>query len=385
MNLLSLFWSDEFMPHGHCFLWRPDLMSLHIASDAIIALSYYSIPFALIYFAFKRPDILFRWVAVLFGAFILACGTTHILGIVVIWDPIYWIDGWVKAITAAVSLATAIVVWRIMPQALATPSTAQLQTVVVNLGREVVNRSRAEEEVRSLNAALEERVQARTRELEKSNSELKAVLETKDVLLQEVHHRVKNNLQVVSALLAMQSQTAPADLKPYFQDSAARIEAMGRVHNQLHRTPNMPAVDLGAYLTDTANDLARIYDRADIVAHFSLPTDTVWIGLDSANPLVLLLNEALSNVFKHAFPAGRGGTVHLTLDHVEGRPVVTIADDGVGRQVGGAGERGLGMKLIRMLAEQIGAEIQFADSNGTIFTAILPRSIVFTGQERALG
>jgi two-component sensor histidine kinase len=380
-----LFWSDEFMPHGHCFLWRPDLMSLHIASDAIIALSYYSIPFALIYFAFKRPDILFRWVAVLFGAFILACGTTHILGIVVIWDPIYWIDGWVKAITAAVSLATAIVVWRIMPQALATPSTAQLQTVVVNLGREVVNRSRAEEEVRSLNAALEERVQARTRELEKSNSELKAVLETKDVLLQEVHHRVKNNLQVVSALLAMQSQTAPADLKPYFQDSAARIEAMGRVHNQLHRTPNMPAVDLGAYLTDTANDLARIYDRADIVAHFSLPTDTVWIGLDSANPLVLLLNEALSNVFKHAFPAGRGGTVHLTLDHVEGRPVVTIADDGVGRQVGGAGERGLGMKLIRMLAEQIGAEIQFADSNGTIFTAILPRSIVFTGQERALG
>ncbi|HTR84569.1 MAG TPA: sensor histidine kinase [Reyranella sp.] len=377
MNLLNIFSSEDFMPHGHCFLWRPDLMSLHIISDAIIAISYYTIPFALIYFVIKRPDVMFRPIALLFGIFILACGTTHVLGIVVLWHPIYWVDGGVKAITAIASIATGVIVWRIMPQALAVPSTAELQSVVVNLGHEVTSRRRAEEEVRSLNAVLEERVQDRTRELEKSNAELKTAIEAKEVLLREVHHRVKNNLQVVTALLAMQSDTASAELKPYFQDSASRIEAMGRVHNQLHRAPDVAALDLGDYLKVLAEDLARIYGRKDIVAAFSLPADIVWIDFDVANPLVLLLSEALSNVFKHAFPNGRSGTVRISLEATSSGPEVTIADDGIGVAAAPPPERGsMGMNLIRMLAQQIGATIDFTYENGTTFRVRLPRSIV---------
>ena len=355
MNLLGFFSSEDFMPHGHCFLWRSDLLFLHVVSDAVIAVSYYSIPFALIYFIVKRPDVLFRWIAVLFGVFILACGTTHILGIVVIWNPIYWVDGGVKALTAIASIATAIIVWRIMPQALAMPSTLQL---------------------RRLNAALEGRVRLRTLDLEKANAELQSAIKAKEVLLQEVHHRVKNNLQVVSALLSMQSQKAP-DLGRHFQDSASRIEAMGRVHDQLHRVSNVAALDLGDYLKALAADLARIYGRSDIEVHFSLPAQPVWIDLEAANPLVLLLNEALSNVFKHAFP-GRSGRVDVGLEGTEDGPVVTIVDDGIGLAGAAAAkteEGSMGMNLIKMLAEQIGARFDIADGTGTTFMLWLPRSI----------
>ena len=378
MNLLKFFSSDEFMPHGHCFLWRPDLMTLHIASDAIIAFSYYSIPFALLYFVLKRPDILFRWIAVLFGVFILACGTTHVLGIVVLWYPIYWVDGGIKLVTAISSIATAFIVWRIMPQALALPSMARLQAVVVDLNNEVDSRRRAEAEVRSLNAVLERRVQERTQELERSNAELKAAIQAREVLLQEVHHRVKNNLQVVSALLAMQSEAAPRELRTYFQDSTARIEAMGRVHNQLHRTPSVAALELGEYLATLAKDLSRIYGRSDVTATFALPAEPVWIEFESANPLVLMLNEVLSNVFKHAFPDGRSGKVRISLQLIAGQARITIADDGVGLPAERAqGERNsMGINLIRMLAKQIGAEINYTEDNGTVFAAQLPRSIM---------
>ena len=356
MNLLGFFSSEDFMPHGHCFLWRSDLLLLHVLCDAVIAVSYYSIPFALIYFIVKRPDVVFRWIAVLFGVFILACGTTHILGIVVVWNPIYWVDGGVKAVTAIASIATAVIVWRIMPQALAIPSTAQL---------------------RGLNAALEDRVRDRTLDLERSNAELQSAIKAKEVLLQEVHHRVKNNLQVVSALLAMQSQKAP-DLGRHFQDSASRIEAMGRVHDQLHRVSNVAALDLGNYLEALAGDLARIYGRNDIAVRFSLPAKPVWIDLEAANPLVLLLNEALSNVLKHAFPE-RSGQVDVGLDASDDGPVVTIADDGIGLSHGildGAKESSMGMNLIKMLAEQIGARFDVSEGKGTTFTVRLPRSLV---------
>lgn len=378
MNLLDFFSSNDFMPHGHCFLWRPDLMTLHIASDAVIAFSYYSIPFALLYFIVKRPDILFRSVAVLFGIFILACGTTHVLGIVVLWHPIYWVDGGVKLVTAIASIATAIVVWRVMPQALAIPSMARLQAVVLDLNSEIDSRRRAEAEVRSLNAELEQRVQERTTELERSNADLKAAILAKEVLLQEVHHRVKNNLQVVSALLAMQSETAPGELRSYFQDSASRIEAMGRVHSQLHLTPNVAALDLGEYLATLQGQLSRIYGRSDINASFSLPADPVWIDFEAANPLVLMLNEVLSNVFKHAFPTGRGGEVRIALEIVDRHPLITIADDGVGLSGGPARieRNSMGINLIRMLAKQIGAEINYKEANGTVFSAKLPQSIL---------
>jgi two-component system sensor kinase FixL len=148
--LRSVFSSANFEPHGHCFLWTPGLLWLYVVSDSLIALSYYAIPFGLIQFARKRPDLQFRWIFLMFGAFILACGTTHVLGVWTIWEPTYWLDGAVKAATAALSLATAVAVFPLIPKAAALPSPALLEAANRELHREIADRKRAEAQFRAL-------------------------------------------------------------------------------------------------------------------------------------------------------------------------------------------------------------------------------------------
>lgn len=126
VGIANLFSSDAFMPHGHCFLWQTDILWLNVVSDIVIALAYYAIPFALIYFVHKRGDLVFDWVFLMFATFIVACGTTHLFDIVTIWQPYYGVQGLVKLITAAVSIATAITLWRLMPKALRVPSAVEL-------------------------------------------------------------------------------------------------------------------------------------------------------------------------------------------------------------------------------------------------------------------
>lgn len=162
-SLLGGFFDTEgFMPHGHCLLWKPEVFWLNLVSDAIIALSYYSIPFVLVYFALRRRDPAFRWMFVMFGIFILGCGTTHVMGIWTLWNPDYGIDGLVKAATALVSIPTAIMLWPLMPQALALPSPAQLAQVNLDLNRQIAERHAAEAAVRQLNDELEQRVRERS-------------------------------------------------------------------------------------------------------------------------------------------------------------------------------------------------------------------------------
>jgi PAS domain S-box-containing protein len=157
---------QEYMPHGMCFLWQPELIGLHVASDSAIALAYYSIPIALIYFAWKRTDFAFPGIFVLTGLFILACGTTHIMGVWTLWFPDYRLDGGIKAVTALLSVGTAFAIWQVMPLALAIPSTAQLEGANRLLAGEIEQRQNAEAALREANAELERRVAARTAELQ---------------------------------------------------------------------------------------------------------------------------------------------------------------------------------------------------------------------------
>src|SRR5256885_9579366 len=113
----GLFGQNGFMPHGHCYLWDPGLMRLHLISDFLIATAYFVIPFTLINFVRKRRDLPFNWMFVCFGIFILACGMTHLMEIIKLWKPYYWVSGIVKAITALASVPTAILLIRLIPQA----------------------------------------------------------------------------------------------------------------------------------------------------------------------------------------------------------------------------------------------------------------------------
>ena len=115
-----------FTPHGFCLLWEPGLIWLHAGSDALISLTYFSIPLALVALLHRRRDMAFSGVFVLFAAFITACGATHALAVLTLWEPAYWLEGGVKLVTAMLSLATAIALWRLLPQAVALPSRAML-------------------------------------------------------------------------------------------------------------------------------------------------------------------------------------------------------------------------------------------------------------------
>ena len=161
------------MPHGHCYLWTPGIVRLHVLSDALIALAYYSIPITLAWFVRKRRDADFWWMFVCFALFILACGTTHLLEIWNVWHSAYWLSGAVKAVTAAASLPTAWLLTRLMPQALALPNPSALQHTNATLREEVAARRAAEDNLREANARLDIRVAERTAELQAANATLR--------------------------------------------------------------------------------------------------------------------------------------------------------------------------------------------------------------------
>jgi PAS domain S-box-containing protein len=124
--LRQIFGSGDYMPHGYCYLWNIRLVSLHVISDSLIALSYFAIPAVLLWITRKRRDLPFSWMFLLFGVFIVACGMTHVLEVWNLWHANYWLSGGVKAVTAAASVSTAVLLTRIAPQALDLPGVAQL-------------------------------------------------------------------------------------------------------------------------------------------------------------------------------------------------------------------------------------------------------------------
>jgi PAS domain S-box-containing protein len=145
--ITPLFNSGSFIPHGHCFLWKPSLVWLHVVSDSVIALAYYSIPITLFRFIQRRKDLPFNWVFILFAAFITACGTSHLMSVWTLWYPTYWLSGGIKAITAIVSLSTALALFPLIPKALAIPSRAELEAANWALHQEIAERKRMEAEL----------------------------------------------------------------------------------------------------------------------------------------------------------------------------------------------------------------------------------------------
>jgi signal transduction histidine kinase len=140
--------SSTLSPHGICLLWEPELIWLHVVSDALIAAAYFSIPVALSIFVSKRRDVDFGWIFWAFAIFIMACGFTHVLSIVTLWVPVYGIEGIIKALTALASIITAASLWPLLPKLLAIPSPSQLRATEAALAREGLQRREAEDMLR---------------------------------------------------------------------------------------------------------------------------------------------------------------------------------------------------------------------------------------------
>ena len=158
LEFLKKIFTSDFMAHGYCYLWRPEILWLHVLSDVLITLAYYSIPATLFYFVRKRRDVPFNWMFLMFGAFILSCGTTHAMEVWTVWHGTYRLAGLIKLITAALSTSTAAALIPLMPKALSLPSPAQLEEMNRNLEWEVHARERAQGAIKELNEGLERRV-----------------------------------------------------------------------------------------------------------------------------------------------------------------------------------------------------------------------------------
>ena len=146
--LRQVFGAGEFMPHGYCYIWNPGLVWLHVISDSLIALSYFTIPFTLLRFVRKRRDLPFSWMFVLFGAFIVACGATHVMEVWNLWHAQYWLAGGLKAVTAIASVATAILLVRLVPQALKLPNISEWARANAALESEIHERRELEIDLR---------------------------------------------------------------------------------------------------------------------------------------------------------------------------------------------------------------------------------------------
>ena len=195
-EFLETLFSSDFMPHGYCYLWNPGLVWLHVVSDALVALAYFSIPATLIYFIRKRRDLPFNWMFVSFGIFILACGATHAMEVWTLWHGTYWLSGAIKAITAMASVPTAILLVQLVPRALALPSSEAMKL-------EIAERKRAEQALHQTKNELELKVLERTAELRKANEDLVAEIVQHTQALETLREReARISLAAESADLA---------------------------------------------------------------------------------------------------------------------------------------------------------------------------------------
>jgi PAS domain S-box-containing protein len=187
-------------------------------------------------------------------------------------------------------------------------------------------------------------------------AQLRASVTEKEVLLREIHHRVKNNLQVVSSMLRLQATRAGSrDLAGMFEDAQARIQAMALIHDRLYQSHNVVSIDFGAYLRALTSMLLQVFGRPEQTMGVEYDLETAHLSLDTAIPLALVANELITNSLKHAFPESKRGTIFISLKRAEDELVLRVGDDGAGfpDDFSFDSKRSLGMRLVTSFAHQL--------------------------------
>ena len=206
---------------------------------------------------------------------------------------------------------------------------------------------------------------------------LQQSVKEKEVLLAEIHHRVKNNLQVISSLLSLQTSVIDdAGVKEMFRESRDRVKSMALTHDQLYRSDDLARVDFGRYIRDLAGALFRSYGVNSDAVRLTVDVADVSLGLDEAVPCGLMINELVSNSLKHAFPGGRRGELAIGLHKDDdGRHTLVVRDNGVGCPDGLdiRNTETLGLQLVSSLADQLGGTMELDTSSGAKFSITFGR------------
>ncbi len=211
VEFIKNLFSQEFMPHGHCLFWKTEMIRLYVIADSLTVIAYYSIPIAIIYFVSKRKDIVFKWVFVLFAAFIILCGTTHLMFIWTLWNPMYRLEAVIKLLTGIVSVITAIVLWPIIPKTLALPSPTQLRKVNKELIQEIDNRKLTEKQLHEF--ALQ---------LESQNVRLKELDRLKSMFIASMSHELRTPLNAIIGFTGMTLMGLSGELNKEQKDNIER-------------------------------------------------------------------------------------------------------------------------------------------------------------------
>jgi two-component sensor histidine kinase len=223
-------------------------------------------------------------------------------------------------------------------------------------------------------AAVQRLVEQRTGELTKANAVIGDALKEKETLLQEIHHRVKNNLQVISSLLNMQRRKLePGSQQDALQECQTRVQAIALIHEKLYQARNYARVPFAQYARSLANDVFQAAGLSPDAITLEVEVQDVALAVDKAIPCGLILNELITNALKHAFPQGRRGTVRVELGQTDGRVRMAVKDDGAGlpSELDLRRADALGMQLVSMLAEQLAARLEVRRGQpGTTFEIV---------------
>jgi two-component sensor histidine kinase/DNA-binding NarL/FixJ family response regulator len=231
---------------------------------------------------------------------------------------------------------------------------------------------------------LETRVQERTAELASANESLNAeiaerkraearirsALQEKEVLLKEIHHRVKNNLQIISSLLNLQAaEIEDPETAARFQESQERVRTMALIHEQLYRAGNLAEVDFAEYLRELVPHLARSYSACAAAVELKIEAAKVLLPVDVAIPCGLIVNELIANALKHGFPNGRKGSIQVCLSEKDRDTTLQVRDNGIGfpAAVDFRQSRSLGLQLVCTLTSQLRGTIDLKREGGTEF------------------
>ncbi|MCC7551387.1 MAG: PAS domain S-box protein, partial [Methanobacterium sp.] len=207
-------------------------------------------------------------------------------------------------------------------------------------------------------------------ERKKAEDAIKKALEEKEILLKEIHHRVKNNLMVISSLLNLQSQyIRDKQALNVFKESQNRAKSMALIHERLYRSTDLKRIDFGDYIRTLTTELYRTYvsDSNSIGLNFDL--EDVMVDINTTVPLGLILNELITNSMKHAFPDGREGVINVEFHRTDDEFILIIGDTGVGfpEDLDFRNTKSLGLQLVNNLTHQIDGTIELDRSQGTEF------------------
>lgn len=359
---------SDFMPHGMCYLWEPGLVWLHVVSDALIFLSYTSIPITLVYILKQRSDLIFSKIMALFGAFVLLCGFTHLLSVWNVWNGTYWFSGSVKSLTALVSVATAYMLWKLVPSLKEIPTVEKLKI-------EVQRREKAEAEL----SQKAQKLAQESKRLAELNDELKAFAYASSHDLKSPLRGIKQLASWIEEDLEDEGMSLPEDSKEHFELLKSRITRMERLLDDLleyskagHATGDVTEVDV----TSTAEDLFELLNtKGQVSLHLdsSLPSfDTV------EQPFSLVLRNLLDNAIKHSDKTN--GQVWLNVNDLSTHYEFRVTDDGPGvkpedfdkivkifstlkpkDEVEGSG---MGLAIINKIVNRVGGQLDFECAEG---------------------